>query len=165
MNKYDFDLKNFEEVLYEILGISDLFDINSVKAQLKKCFTDLNKALNKKHNSLSRATKNKQKELLIRIEEIDLELKKANLSDDEKETLNDEKTKLEENLLECKTKIETLNEKRKVQVNRLNKEYYNYRINEFYSDSKSDVYLAEISKKSYFVNKNKIMEWKLKYNK
>ena len=122
MNKYDFDLKNFEEVLYEILGISDLFDINSVKAQLKKCFTDLNKALNKKHNSLSRAIKDKQKELLIRIEEIDLELKKANLSDDEKETLNDEKTKLEENLLECKTKIETLNEKRKVQVNRLNKE-------------------------------------------
>lgn len=45
-------------------------------------------------------------------------------------------------------------------VKRLNKEYKNYVINEFYSDSVSDKFLAEISKKSFLVNKNKVKEWK-----
>lgn len=46
-------------------------------------------------------------------------------------------------------------------VNRLNKEYNKYVINEFYSDSISDRFLADISKKSFLVNKDKIKEWKL----
>lgn len=44
-------------------------------------------------------------------------------------------------------------------VNRLNEEYTEYIINEFYSDSISDSPLAEISKKSYIVSKDKIKEW------
>jgi len=46
-------------------------------------------------------------------------------------------------------------------VNRLNKEYKNYVINEFYSDSVSDRFLAQISKKSFLVSKNKVQEWKV----
>ena len=45
-------------------------------------------------------------------------------------------------------------------VNRLNQEYKSYIINEFYSDSKSDSFLADISKKSFLVNKDKIQYWK-----
>lgn len=44
-------------------------------------------------------------------------------------------------------------------VNRLNCEYSNYIIQEFYSDSKSDVYLAQNSKKSFLVKKRNIIEW------
>lgn len=44
-------------------------------------------------------------------------------------------------------------------VNRLKEEYKDFIIKEFYSDSKSDKYLAEISKKSFLVKKNKIKEW------
>ena len=45
-------------------------------------------------------------------------------------------------------------------VNRLKEEYKDFIIKEFYSDSKSDIYLAEISEKSFLVKKNKIKEWK-----
>ncbi len=44
-------------------------------------------------------------------------------------------------------------------VNRLNNEYKDYYINEFYSDSKSDKYLAKISKKSFLVKGDKIEKW------
>ena len=47
----------------------------------------------------------------------------------------------------------------KEKVERLNKEYDDYKIKEFYSDSKSDQYLAQISEKSFLVKKNKIYKW------
>ena len=50
----------------------------------------------------------------------------------------------------------------KEKVERLNNEYKDYVINEFYSDSTSDIYLAEISNKSFLVNKNELKEWKFK---
>lgn len=40
------------------------------------------------------------------------------------------------------------------------KKYPNKEILNFYSDSKNDIYLARIARKSYFVFKNKIFEWK-----
>lgn len=46
-------------------------------------------------------------------------------------------------------------------VNRLKKEYNNFTIKEFYSDSKSDRFLAEISEKSFLVKKNSVIEWKI----
>lgn len=49
----------------------------------------------------------------------------------------------------------------KEKVNRLNNEYKEYCINEFYTDSLTDKYLAEISKKSFLVKKDKIEEWKV----
>lgn len=49
----------------------------------------------------------------------------------------------------------------KEKINRLNKEYDNYTINEFYSDSKSDIYLAENAQKSFLVKKDKIDKWNL----
>lgn len=45
-------------------------------------------------------------------------------------------------------------------VERLNKEFDEYVIKEFFSDSKSDKYLAKISQKSFIVKKDKISEWK-----
>lgn len=45
-------------------------------------------------------------------------------------------------------------------VSRFNKEYPNAVINEFYSDSKSDMSLARLAKKSYLVKHNgEIIEW------
>lgn len=44
-------------------------------------------------------------------------------------------------------------------VIRYNEIYKNKIINNFYSDSKSDLPVAKISKKSYIVKKNKIIEW------
>ena len=46
-------------------------------------------------------------------------------------------------------------------VVRLNEEYKNYVISEFYSDSTSDRYLAEIAEKSYIVKKDKIYDWNI----
>ena len=46
-------------------------------------------------------------------------------------------------------------------VRRLNETIKNYKIQDFYSDSKTDIYLAKLAVKSYFVNKNKITEWKI----
>lgn len=40
------------------------------------------------------------------------------------------------------------------------KKYPNEKILKFYSDSKNDVYLARLARKSYFVFKNKVWEWK-----
>ena len=48
----------------------------------------------------------------------------------------------------------------KEKVNRLNEEYESYIIKEFYSDSLSDSYLADISEKSYLVTKECIKDWK-----
>ena len=42
---------------------------------------------------------------------------------------------------------------------RLNEKYSEYIIDNFYSDSKSDIYLAKISQNSYLVNKNNITKW------
>lgn len=47
-------------------------------------------------------------------------------------------------------------------VNRLNDEYNNYQIKNFYTDSHSDIYLARISEKSYLIKKGKISNWYLK---
>ncbi len=47
----------------------------------------------------------------------------------------------------------------KEKVNRLDDEYNKYTIEEFYSDSNSDKYLAEISKRSFLVKSNKIEKW------
>lgn len=47
----------------------------------------------------------------------------------------------------------------KEKVERLNKEYEEYNIKEFYSDSKSDKYLAEISENSFLINKDRILDW------
>lgn len=47
-------------------------------------------------------------------------------------------------------------------VQRLNKKYNTYVINEFYSDSKSDLPLANISKHSYIVKGNEVLKWRLK---
>ena len=46
----------------------------------------------------------------------------------------------------------------KEKVNRLNSEYEKYIIKEFYSDSQSDKYLAEIAEKSFIVNRDKITQ-------
>lgn len=46
-------------------------------------------------------------------------------------------------------------------VIRLNERYDNYVIDNFYSDSKSDIYLARIAKNSYLVNKNNIIKWEI----
>lgn len=46
-------------------------------------------------------------------------------------------------------------------VNRLNNKFKDYCINEFYSDSKSDEYLAKISKRSFLVKGNKIQKWEV----
>lgn len=48
----------------------------------------------------------------------------------------------------------------KEKVNRLNNQCKEYWINEFYTDSLTDKYLAEISKTSFLVKKDKIKEWK-----
>ena len=50
----------------------------------------------------------------------------------------------------------------KEKVKRLEEEFSEYEIEEFYSDSNSDVHLALIAKSSFLVNKDKIEEWKLK---
>lgn len=47
----------------------------------------------------------------------------------------------------------------KEKVNRLNREYKNYIISEFYSDSSTDKYLAQVAKRSFLVKKGKIVEW------
>ncbi len=46
-------------------------------------------------------------------------------------------------------------------VKRLNKEVKNYKIINFFSDSKSDIYLARLSKNSYLVRGRKIEKWKI----
>lgn len=46
-------------------------------------------------------------------------------------------------------------------LKRLNSEINNYTINEFYSDSRSDIYLARKAEKSYFVVKDKIYKWEI----
>lgn len=48
----------------------------------------------------------------------------------------------------------------KEKVKRLNLEFNEYILNEFYSDSQSDRFLAEIATKSFLVKRNKIIEWK-----
>ncbi len=45
-------------------------------------------------------------------------------------------------------------------VRRFYEKFENGVIDEFYSDSRSDTPLAEISKKAFIVNKNKISEWR-----
>ena len=49
----------------------------------------------------------------------------------------------------------------KEKVKRLNEEYSNYIINEFYTDSQSDRYIAEISEKSFLVKKDKIFKYNI----
>lgn len=44
-------------------------------------------------------------------------------------------------------------------VRRLNCKYKDYYINNFYSDSQSDIYIAKISKNSYLVKGNHIVKW------
>ena len=44
-------------------------------------------------------------------------------------------------------------------VRRFHQEYPNDCINEFFSDSLSDIYLARIAKRAYLVHKNKIKDW------
>ncbi len=39
------------------------------------------------------------------------------------------------------------------------KKYSGVKIRKFYSDSKTDIFLAEIAEESYFVKKNKVMRW------
>lgn len=46
-------------------------------------------------------------------------------------------------------------------VIRLNEKYNEYIIDNFYSDSQSDIYLAKISLNSYLVNKNNIVKWNI----
>ncbi len=46
-------------------------------------------------------------------------------------------------------------------VQRLNKEMQNFTIENFYTDSKSDIYLANISIKKYLLIKGEVKEWKL----
>ena len=46
-------------------------------------------------------------------------------------------------------------------VKRLDREFNNYIIEEFYSDSLSDVPLAKLAKRSYFVKKDTIADWNL----
>lgn len=46
-------------------------------------------------------------------------------------------------------------------VKRLNEKYNNYVIENFYSDSLSDIWLAKISNNSYLVNKNNISKWNI----
>ena len=46
-------------------------------------------------------------------------------------------------------------------VKRFNEKYNNYLIENFYSDSWSDIYLAKISQKSYLVNKENIKKWNI----
>ena len=48
----------------------------------------------------------------------------------------------------------------KEKVRRFYKEFKNGEVDEFYSDSLSDTPMAEISKKAFLVNGNKITEWK-----
>lgn len=47
----------------------------------------------------------------------------------------------------------------KEKVNRLDNEYKQYIIEEFYSDSKSDKFLADLAKSSFLVKKKDIIEW------
>lgn len=47
----------------------------------------------------------------------------------------------------------------KEKVRRLNEKYSDYLVENFFSDSKSDSYLAQISKNSYLVKKDDIKEW------
>lgn len=46
-------------------------------------------------------------------------------------------------------------------LKRLNQKYNDYIIEKFYSDSKSDIYLAQKSINSYLVNKNNIIKWEI----
>lgn len=48
----------------------------------------------------------------------------------------------------------------KEKVKRLNNQCKAYWINEFYTDSLTDKYLAQISKTSFLVKKDKVEEWK-----
>ena len=57
-------------------------------------------------------------------------------------------------------KFESKNCYGKEKLLRLNKEYDKYRITNFYSDSYSDKYLANIAKNSFIVNKDEIKKWR-----
>lgn len=57
-------------------------------------------------------------------------------------------------------KFESKNCYGKEKLLRLNKEYDKYRIINFYSDSYSDKYLANIAKNSFIVNKDEIKKWR-----
>ena len=46
-------------------------------------------------------------------------------------------------------------------VKRFYELYPDTEINEFYSDSRSDIFIARLAKSSYLVKKNTIMEWSL----
>ena len=46
-------------------------------------------------------------------------------------------------------------------VRRFKLEFPNERIDNFYSDSKTDVYMAKLSKKSYMVKKRKLIKWEI----
>lgn len=46
-------------------------------------------------------------------------------------------------------------------VRRLNEKYNNYIIENFYSDSLSDIFLAQISKNSYLVKRDNISKWNI----
>lgn len=49
----------------------------------------------------------------------------------------------------------------KEKVNRLKKEIQDFTIENFYTDSESDIYLANISTKKYLIIKGEIKEWKI----
>ena len=56
-------------------------------------------------------------------------------------------------------KLTTPNCLEEEKVRRFHQEYPNDCINEFFSDSLSDIYLARIAKRAYLVHKNKIKDW------
>lgn len=49
----------------------------------------------------------------------------------------------------------------KEKVSRFKNEFPNELINEFYSDSDSDIYMAKLAKKAFVVKRNKVFGWKI----
>lgn len=61
----------------------------------------------------------------------------------------------------CSGKFSSENCYGKEKVNRLKKEIQDFTIENFYTDSESDIYLANISTKRYLIIKGEIKEWKI----
>lgn len=56
MNKYDFDFRRIEDVLYDVLGIVNPTDIISLKMQIRESLNSLSEAIDKKAETLDDAT-------------------------------------------------------------------------------------------------------------
>ena len=56
-------------------------------------------------------------------------------------------------------KFESFNCYGEEKINRLNEKYSNYIIDNFFSDSLSDIYLAKIANNSFLVKKNRLEKW------